>query len=88
MTTSTVSASGVELEMFKEPGEYVAFYVSRLKDITSIVDHPEKGVNITLADGNVQQLNETVETAKRKISEVVGLREKIAAGWASDKPLL
>jgi hypothetical protein len=83
-----MGTSGVELEMFKEPGPYVMFYISRLKDIVSITEHPEKGVNITLADGKVQQLNETVESAKRKISEVVSLREKIAAGWANDKPNL
>jgi hypothetical protein len=88
MATNSISASGVELEMFKEPGEYVAFYVSRLKDIVAIAEHPEKGVNITMTDGKVQQLDETVETAKRKISEVISVREKIAAGWASDKPVL
>jgi len=83
-----MGTSGVELEMFKEPGSYVMFYISRLKDIVSITEHPEKGVNITLVDGKVQQLNETVESAKRKINEVVSLREKIAAGWANDKPVL
>jgi hypothetical protein len=88
MANNSVSASGVELEMFKMPGENVVYYISRLKEIVSITEHPEKGVNITLADGNVQQINETVETAKRKIDEVISLREKIAAGWANDKPNL